>query len=52
MPMMPCIGVRISWLIIERKSLLTWADLSASSRACAWAAAAYFCEVMSWTVPS
>ena len=31
MPMMPCIGVRISWLIIERKSLLICAVVSASS---------------------
>ena len=33
MPMIPFIGVRISWLMFARNSLLSRADSSAASRA-------------------
>ena len=34
MPMTPCIGVRISSLIVARKALLDWLAISAASLAC------------------
>ena len=34
MPMMAFIGVRISWLMLARKSLLAWVAASAAARAC------------------
>ena len=34
-PMMPCIGVRISWLMRARNSLLAWFAASAASLASA-----------------
>ena len=34
MPITPFIGVRISWLIVARNSLLAWFAASAAARAC------------------
>ncbi len=51
MPMMPFIGVRISWLIIARKSLLARLAASAASLAAISARRASVASVMSTTVP-
>ncbi len=47
MPMMPFIGVRISWLMLARNWLLAWLAASAASRACARLSASSRMSVMS-----
>ena len=47
MPMTPFIGVRISWLIVARNSLLARLAASAASRACRSSSSARLCAVMS-----
>ena len=47
MPITPFIGVRISWLIVARNSLLARLAASAASRACRSSSSARLCAVMS-----
>ena len=47
MPMIPFIGVRISWLMLARNSLFARLAASAASRACCSSSAARFCSVTS-----
>ena len=47
MPRTPFSGVRISWLMVARKSLLARLASSAAARACCWAASARCSSVMS-----
>ena len=47
MPMMPFMGVRISWLMLARNSLLARLAASASSLACFSCASASFRSLMS-----
>ena len=52
MPMTPFIGVRISWLMLARNSLLARLAASAASRACRSASSACLRSVMSMIDPS
>ena len=52
MPMIPFIGVRISWLMFARNSLFMRLALSAASLACISARVACFWSVTSITVPT
>jgi hypothetical protein len=52
MPMMPVIGVRISWLMFARNSLLSLAERTAASRARASSADASRWSVTSEQVPA
>ena len=47
MPITPFIGVRISWLMVARNSLLARLAASAASRACRSSSSARLCTVMS-----
>ena len=51
MPSTPFIGVRISWLMLARKSLLARLAAEACSVAATSAARAASCAVMSWMEP-
>ena len=48
MPMMPFMGVRISWLMLARNLLFARVAVSAASRAAARATSALLRSVMSW----
>ena len=52
MPMMPFIGVRISWLMLARNSDFRRADSTAASRASLISSSIRFWSVMSWSVPT
>ena len=51
MPMMPFMGVRISWLMLARNSLLVWVAASAASLAAMRSRSSCLNSVTSWLTP-
>ena len=51
MPMIPFMGVRISWLMFARKSFLAWLAVSAASFALSSSSSVRLRFVISMTVP-